>query len=175
VASTQFAKMHSLFEQIHSMNPLIPERKLYQDVCDECGGIGSVTSPKQKVCARCKGQGWTEGEYCPAVLCHACNGDGVTSVAVGCQKCSGRGFNVRIVQITYQRNQCTLCDSTGALRVECPTCSGRGTRVNPIRETTACFSCYGNGYIRTEACQACNGLGHTLEHIESPVIPRTAG
>lgn len=157
------------------MNPSMPERKLYQDICDECGGNGSVISPKQKVCSHCKGQGWTEGEDCPAVLCQVCNGDGVTSPSVKCQKCSGRGFNVRIVQITYKRNQCTPCDSTGSISVKCPTCGGRGTTDNPIRETTACFSCYGKRYVRTEACKACNGRGHTLERIESPVTPHTSG
>ena len=150
------------------------ERKLYQDVCDECGGSGSVLSPNQKVCASCKGHGWMEGDDTPAVLCSRCNGNGVVSHSVKCPKCSGRGFNVRIVQITYKRNQCTSCDSTGALTVKCPTCNGRGAAANPIRETTACFSCYGKGYVRTEKCRACDGLGHTLEPIESLVIPHAA-
>jgi DnaJ-class molecular chaperone len=153
----------------------MPERKLYQDVCDECGGSGGVISAKQKVCSHCKGLGWIEGEDCPAILCHACNGDGVTSFTVGCPKCSGRGFNVRIVQITYKRNPCTSCDSTGEIRVKCSNCNGRGKVLDPFRETTACFACYGKAYIRSEACKACDGLGHTLEGIESPVIPHTSG
>jgi DnaJ-class molecular chaperone len=150
------------------------DRKLYQDVCVECDGSGGVLSPKQKVCGGCKGHGWMKGDDTPAILCRTCNGDGVVSHTANCQKCSGRGFNVRIVQITYKRNQCPSCDSTGGLRVKCPACNGSGAIVNPIRETTTCFSCYGNGYISSEKCKACNGLGHTLETIESPVTPHSA-
>jgi len=80
----------------------MPERRLYQELCEACSGSGQTEAAHRKKCRKCEGQGWILSEDERASLCPDCNGDGDLAHTSPCRSCDGRGFVVRIVDVTYQ-------------------------------------------------------------------------
>lgn len=155
----------------------MPERRLYQELCEACGGSGQTEAASRKKCRKCEGQGWILGENERASLCPDCNGDGDLAHASTCRKCDGRGFEVRIVDITYEEKSCEKCEGTGLNSGKCNKCSGMGYRWVLRRNFTSpekvgCIPCGGTGKVIVTECKACEGRGRRRVAREKPVKPR---
>lgn len=155
----------------------MPERRLYQELCETCSGSGQTEASHRKKCHKCEGQGWILGEEERALLCPDCNGDGDLAHTATCRKCDGRGFEVRIVEIYHEEMQCQRCNGTGQTSDKCSKCKGTGVRWilrhNFIRpEQASCTSCGSTGKVAVRECGLCDGKGQRRIEKERPIGPQ---
>lgn len=133
------------------------KRIIRKNTCEVCGGSGGELRTKTSTCPQCVGRGWIELGDSKEKLCPQCNGDGRIEIRAqdSCLECGGKGYEVRIMEVSTRRRKCGDCKGTGYLHplVNCPECDGTGYE-------QYCNACHGKGSLDSGyLCGECGGTG----------------
>lgn len=141
------------------------DRKIKKVPCETCLATGHrKLEPAIEPCKECGGLGWVEKIPNDEKICARCRGNGKVEVIyqAHCEDCGGKGYQVRIVEISTVQQKCGSCEGTGKTDEwhHCDRCDGIGVvgQGSKFLNGQPCPKCHGNGQSHKKVtCVTCDG------------------